>query len=903
MSSFQNNWEQILKDDYDANFDHIRFICASLLPKEVKGEVDEILARTRSTEDTFNLPCKCRPCSTVEEAKHCNKWSEDTVLTTIIRKILAQGELDEDGFCLLNAIFWYIYASAYERWEDSFDYITINCQLHVARQLISSVKKESDNPLPEYQAILTSMEYLSLRIHHCVLVENSMITNNAKSMLFHATKASEYSGKIKKKLEGKKGSVDWIQNYSDDLFEKNSEYNLYDVRLQEIVRFIEMRQENPKQFLIDFPKAHDDLKTCLADIEKEKNFENASEYRAHLRCLELHQKQLHVPQLKLEHIQGSLSYAFYLNLSGLNVLCHPETGNTIKKEEGNNKQKEYPQKAAESLIEKGDQVERASKVLESISEKLKEGKGNLFCLKDEIVKLGIEGVGKDPAPDILDYSIGAEHFQNIQINFSEIEVRNLKCEPAKEEQTGEILLTLKPKLMHYALGMGCLEFSIDEAELSIPQFHALKNLAAPHSGQYEFRIKPKNNPGGKNENIKKEETGAKVDKDKNDNEGEQIFWAPTLKILAREIIESYRERLIEFIDEVGKTAHKNENGEEQKKSAKDNEIQEQLDLEKREAKKLINHSLIEIEHSWFANISVYRITDIVSGITYRIEDLLNHWEYPGLIAYPRADKASIDDWVDIKVDALKINNMAQIRAHKGDLFVVGENHAISYFPDDPHFIVKQYEETAKWVFLIQSLAKSTLRDCQKAVKEFDDEHILENFMKSPERTLTPAQLMGHQLKLQKMRMAAIHAVDHVSAIYISQYADHTLLLKEAFTNSGANNIISALRSKISDLDEILKSVDLIMRHFQDDHEKKRDRKINIAILILGLTQIILVADIFYKVTFTNTGDDSRFSFPTLVDYGWFICLMVVGFLSFRFILTRVLIDDRSGLSRNRNNTK
>jgi hypothetical protein len=368
------------------------------------------------------------------------------------------------------------------------------------------------------------------------------------------------------------------------------------------------------------------------------------------------------------------------------------------------------------------------------------------------------------------------------------------------EKPGPYIATLTPKLYHYALGVGMLSFDLKLDEVSVPEFYAIKHMISRHSGQYEiWSINEEGNP-------------------------QRLFSHARLIDIADLIISGYSKWFLDF--------YKSENP--------------KIAVYKPEP-------WIEVEKAWFTHFEIYRIQD-EEGNQMDAEELKMHHEYAGIMSYQRADRSSLDDWVNLSVESMHLTNLALIRAHKGDLYILSENHSICYLPDDPKFVVRQYGETSKWVFLIRCLMLYCLTESHRVLAVLKSEmsrlYASEGFqheVKLNELKTHLKELKIKRMEIQRHRVLTISILEHAVSIGVSQYADHGLLLKRAFEETGVIQIIDRLQDRTERLATIQEDITNSMVDLKASQEELSAQQLNLLLLILTSVQMVVVVDVIYRI--------------------------------------------------------
>jgi hypothetical protein len=741
-----------------AEYGNLRIEAEGLIESELSVEEKKSLKDTNIfySHKMDDPPCKDhedRWCNTVEEALDCRH------MITLMDHVFRQIKEDDRFFEKAVMLFWYVHGSAYERWEDTFDYGCIACRLHLGRSIAESARNKTGNPAQKL--VLQILKDLSAQVHHGLYVENAMISNNPEAFSYHAERHSYYSNKIisdSGNLRHEAGQEDDGREFINGFVSCIIGY------LQPLQRYMEAlciyglamkaRREDTGSFIRQYEENFSLIKATCRELENAGNLESSSELRAHIRCLEEHHKAISgASPVHLMQVDGRLMFGFYQD--------------------------------------HGQSVSGSRGFFEKLTTRLLKQVGKDFG------PLVLRNVTEDPPPDILESSIGQENFINICLVFDDIEVR----EPSTDSHSlGRLIATLTPRLFHFSLGVGMLSFECSISEVNVSEFYALKHLASPHSGQYDVFA------AGSGETKRMKES--------------------RLADIPEKIIDEYC-RISRGSYESG------------------------TDKDKPDA-----DTWIEVEQSWFTHFEIYGIRDS-GGELYTYERLEKHYEWPGIVCYQRADRASLDDWISIDVPSLSLNNLAQIRAHRGDVFVISENHSLCYLPDDPRFVVLQYGETAKWVFLIRTLLLFCLRQSHEENTKLKDEVSRLNkavLAGRAKKKLTKADLEAQcdalvekQTRLQWQRTLTIGILEHANSIMTSQYADHGLLLKRAFHETGITRMVEQLQEMLQHLVSIQEGFSVVLEDIQARRVKRNNERLSFFMSLLAIIQIVQSYDVVYNI--------------------------------------------------------
>jgi|GEM_PF-3997489 len=773
-----------------ADYGNLRIKAEGLLESELTVEEKKVLHDTSIfySHKMDDPPCKepaDKWCNTVEEALDCGH------MKTMMDPLFRQIQEDDRFFEKAVILFWYVHGSAYERWEDTFDYGCIACRLHLGRGIAESARNKTNNPAQKL--VLQVLKDLSAQVHHGLYVENAMISNNPEAFSYHAERHAYYSRKMISdmgNLKHEQGKEDdgreCINDFAGCMRDYLQPLQRYMDTLVVVGQVMKARRVDSGDFVKQYEGRIDMLQATCRELEIAGNFESSSELRAHIRCMEAHYNAITgAPPLRLIQVDGRLMFGFY-----------QDYGQSLSASRG---------------------------FFEKLKTQFFEKKGR------KVGPLVLRNVTEDPPPDILESSIGQENFINICLVFDDIEVR----EPSTDDHPmGKLIARLTPKLFHFSLGVGMLSFDCSISEMNVSEFYALKHLACPHSGQYELFSVDK----GKKVPMKESR----------------------LSDIPEKIIDEYCKILLDSC-----------------KSSDDND-------------KSHPDTWIEADQSWFTHFEIYGIRDS-GGELFTHDRLEKHYEWPGVVCYQRADRASLDDWINLDVPSLSLNNLAQIRAHKGDVFVISENHSLCYLPDDPKFVVLQYGETAKWVFLIRTLLLFCLRQSHDQneklkyeVNEMNRDLIKVKSKKNKadlEKQYT--SLVNKQTRLQWQRTITIGILEHANALRTSQYADHGLLLKRAFHETGITRMVEQLQGMLQHLVSIQQGFSVVVEYNRAQRDKKAKAKLNFFINLVLIFQIIQSYNVVYDILISDKGKPPQLWFKFLALSLSVIILVVLSYHKLR----------------------
>lgn len=417
--------------------------------------------------------------------------------------------------------------------------------------------------------------------------------------------------------------------------------------------------------------------------------------------------------------------------------------------------------------------------------------------KDRFSILNIEHVSKDPLPDILESSSSQDVFDNLVLDLESIEIKSF----ATTNSTKSNSFILNPKIYHYGIGIGKVTFEFNIDTLRIDEFYALKHMFSRHSAQFIIT---------KTEKTKVNDIG---------------YYR--LIDVATQLIEDYTSILNSIYSEQNQTPY-------------------QL--------KCWN----DVDNAWFVNLSVYAIKNQL-GVLQDYNSLNRHYQFAALICYPRADRSSLNDWISLNPDKMNLNNLGHIRGHKGDLYIISENHSICYLPENPRFIVNQYAETSNWVFIIRTLLVYSMSQSQIIQKKLSTDISL---LKS-NGTMTSSlfdehynSLIERRTLIQSHRTLSMSIIEHATSMEVAQYADHGLLLNRVFKEIRLLDMIQRLQDRIEGLATAQEGINVVMEDLRAEQQKKSRERLDLLLFILTLIQVFDTVQLIHEIA---TGEEITLS--------------------------------------------
>jgi hypothetical protein len=181
-----------------------------------------------------------------------------------------------------------------------------------------------------------------------------------------------------------------------------------------------------------------------------------------------------------------------------------------------------------------------------------------------------------------------------------------------------------------------------------------------------------------------------------------------------------------------------------------------------------------------------------------LEQAAQHPDFRGLLIGQTEARAALDDW--IARDPLRSRNLAAIRSHTTDLLVTTENHGVLSFPDDPHWIVVQYQETIETVVRLRCLISTLIEIAGDLLDSFVEEtadlageldtlelDVAERRISETRRRLLPVihfDTMAHM------------TIELIRGTLTSHFRDHAELLRAVMDALNVNPMVEFLERRL-----------------------------------------------------------------------------------------------------------
>jgi hypothetical protein len=217
-------------------------------------------------------------------------------------------------------------------------------------------------------------------------------------------------------------------------------------------------------------------------------------------------------------------------------------------------------------------------------------------------------------------------------------------------------------------------------------------------------------------------------------------------------------------------------------------------------------------------------------------DVAEHPDLSGLVLGPREARATIEDWR--AAPRPRLDNLAPIRSHAGDLMHVGEHHAVLFYPDDPYYLVEQFVDTVELAAKLRCLAVALNYQAQSRVPDVYHEakRLREELAAiaawpdagaplSPEARLDSVldAIERHRLKATAFRDQTLRSLDLIAVSSFAQYSDHAEQTRETLRAAGVPRVVSAIEKTLDMLRADLDTIATAAGFAVDRARARRDR--------------------------------------------------------------------------------
>lgn len=254
-------------------------------------------------------------------------------------------------------------------------------------------------------------------------------------------------------------------------------------------------------------------------------------------------------------------------------------------------------------------------------------------------------------------------------------------------------------------------------------------------------------------------------------------------------------------------------------------------------------------------------------------------------------RAALDDW--ITREPVRSRNLAPIRSHTTDLLVTTENHGVLSFPDDPHWIVVQYQETVETVVRLRCListlieiAGDLLNSFVEKTKDLADEldklelDVAEKRISDGRKELLPVihfDTMAHM------------TIELIRGTLTSHFRDHAELLRAMMDALNVNPMVEFLERRLGILShhetlfsDIAAGVVERRAKEQEKLEAEQEARSARAMELVGLfISVLAVGDVLNMLVGALEGEPFQL---TILPFYQFIAYLAVIVLIFSLVL-------------------
>jgi len=122
-------------------------------------------------------------------------------------------------------------------------------------------------------------------------------------------------------------------------------------------------------------------------------------------------------------------------------------------------------------------------------------------------------------------------------------------------------------------------------------------------------------------------------------------------------------------------------------------------------------------------------------------------------------------------------------------------------------------------------------------------------------------LVGKRAEVQRHRSLTMGMLEHAVSVGVSEYADHGLLLKNVFEETGTVAMIDRLQERIDGLSDTQEGITVVLDDLRARQEKISRQRLDLLLFLLTLVQIIQSVYLIYDV---SNGDETIHLGPLLL---------------------------------------
>ncbi|TFG30705.1 hypothetical protein EU528_07895 [Candidatus Thorarchaeota archaeon] len=181
-----------------------------------------------------------------------------------------------------------------------------------------------------------------------------------------------------------------------------------------------------------------------------------------------------------------------------------------------------------------------------------------------------------------------------------------------------------------------------------------------------------------------------------------------------------------------------------------------------------------------------------------LEEASKFLDYKGLLLGQMEARAALDDW--IMREPIGIRNLAPIRSHTTDLLVSTENHGVLSFPDDPRWIVLQYQETIETSVRLRCLISTFIEIAGEILDTFIEE------TSDLSRDLETMELEVAEKRISETRRQLLPVIHFDTAAHMnielirgtltSNYRDHAALMRALIDDLNVDRMVNYLERRL-----------------------------------------------------------------------------------------------------------
>ncbi|MFW9980007.1 MAG: hypothetical protein ACFFEJ_18135, partial [Candidatus Thorarchaeota archaeon] len=291
--------------------------------------------------------------------------------------------------------------------------------------------------------------------------------------------------------------------------------------------------------------------------------------------------------------------------------------------------------------------------------------------------------------------------------------------------------------------------------------------------------------------------------------------------------------------------------------------------------------------NWYAYVLIRRglyTRDPAEDRQVSLEEASKLPDYKGLLLGQMEARAALDDWV--LREPIGIRNLAPIRSHITDLLVTTENHGVLAFPDDPRWIIIQYQETIETAVRLRCLISTLIEIAGEILDSFVEE------TSDLAQELDNLDLEVAEIRITETRrslLPVIHFdtlahmnIELIRGTLTSNYRDHAELMRAMMDDLNVDRMVSYLERRLGILSHhqtlfsdiasgVVEKREKLAEKKQEELDKRRTQAMELVEVFISVLAIGEVLGIMFNAIRSLSIDID----PILESMTYFISMLLM----------------------------